>query len=215
MKKLISLSMILPILSGCFLYDCGYTRNDDLAIYKTDAANKVPITYSLNFATCFPANDAPGSPTVKSIKTKIEESLKESGLFSEVSHGDKSENGYHVEFTYNDSGFSHEEAYARAFLYVYTLFMIPIPENYSADLSAVVYLEGKPLWSVAHTEKCRCIVCWYALPAGLVLNYWSVWRSIEYNIVRSTVNDLTKEHIRRYLDPATVRLTNPKTVNED
>ena len=209
MKKLVLALLILPLISGCFLYDCGYTRNDDTAIYKVDAANKMPISYSLKFDTCFPANDAPGTPTVKSIRTKIDEALKETGLFSEVSYGDNDEKGYHIEFRYNDSGFSHDEAFARAFVCVYTLFTIPIPENYSADLSAVLYLDGKPIWSVAHTEKCRYIVCWYALPAGLFLNYWSVWRSIEYNIVRSTVNDLTKEHIRRYLDPSSVELINP------
>ena len=208
MKKFVLTLLFQPFLSGCFLYDCGYTRNDDTDIYKTDAANKMPISYSLKFNTCFPANDAPGTPTVKSIRTKIDEALKETGLFSDVSYGDKNEKGYHIEFRYNDSGFSHEEAFARAFVYVYTLFMIPIPENYSVDLSAVLFLEGKPIWSVAHTEKCRCIVCWYALPAGLFFNYWSVWRSIEYNIVRSTVNDLTKEHIRRYLDPSSVELVN-------
>lgn len=210
MKKLFVMAIILPLLSGCLLYDCGYTRNDDTAIYKTDSLNKMPISYSLRFDTCFPSNDAPGSPTLKSIKAKIEETLKGTGLFSEVSYGDKDEKGYHIEFTYNDSGFSHDEAFARAVLYVYTFFMIPIPENYSADISAIVYLEGKPVWSVAHTEKCRVIVCWYALPAGLILNYWSVWRSIEYNLVRSTINDFTKEHIRRYLDPNSVELTNPK-----
>jgi len=212
MKKLVLASLILPLLSGCFLYDCGYTRNDDTAIYKTDASNKMPITYSLKFNTCFPANDAPGTPTVKSIKTKIDETLKETGLFSEVSYGDKSENGYHIEFRYNDSGFTYEESMGRAFASVFTLFMIPIPANISSDLSAILYLEGKPIWSVAHTEKCRYIVCWYALPIGLVLNYWSVWRSIEYNIVRSTVNDLTQEHIRRYLDPSSVELTNSEDV---
>ena len=210
MKKLFVSSVLLPFLSGCFLYDCGYTRNDDAAIYKTDQSNKMPISYSLKFNTCFPANDAPGSPTLKSVKAKIEESLKETGLFSEVLYGDKDDKGYHIAFTYNDSGFSHDEAYARAFVYAYTFFMIPIPENYSADISAVVYLEGSPIWSVAHTEKCRIIVCWYALPAGLIFNYWSVWRSIEYNIVRSTINDFTKEHIRRYLDPDSVELTNPE-----
>ncbi|MBR4652231.1 MAG: hypothetical protein IKO72_02630 [Kiritimatiellae bacterium] len=210
MKRLFTPILFFPFLSGCFLYDCGYTRNDDTAIYKTDSSNKMPISYSLKFDTCFPANDAPGTPTVKSIKAKIDEALKETGLFSEVSYGNRDDKGYHIEFTYNDSGFSYDEAYAKAFVYVYTLFMIPIPENYSADMSAIVYLEGKPIWSVAHTEKCRYIVCWYALPAGLVFNYWSVWRSIEYNIVRSTINDFTREHIRRYLDPNFIELTNPE-----
>ena len=209
MKKLFVTVILIPFLSGCFLYDCGYTRNDDTAIYKTDASNQIPISYSLKFATCFPS-DAIGTPTAKSIKAKIEESLKEAGLFSEVSYGDKDDKGYHIEFTYNDSGFSYDETNARAFTYIYTFFMIPIPENYSADISAIAYLEGKPIWSVAHTEKCRIIVCWYALPAGLILNYWSVWRSIEYNIVRSTINDFTKEHVRRYLDPNSVELTNPE-----
>ena len=213
MKKFILASLLLPFLSGCFLYDCGYTRNDDTAIYKTDVSNKMPISYSLKFDTSLPY-DSLGSPTDKSVRTKIEEVLKETGLFSEVYYGDKKEKGYHIDFTYNDSGYKKEEAVARAFLYVYTLFLIPIPEHVSCDLSAVLYLEGKPVWSIAHTEKCRCIVWIGALPAGLVLNYWSVWRSVEYNIVRSTINDLTKEHIRRYLDPSSVELTTPLNLDE-
>ena len=212
MKNFILSSLLLSLLSGCFLYDCGYTRNDDTDIYMTDAANKMPISYSLKFATSLPS-DSPGSPTVKSIRTKIEEALKETGLFSEVYYGDNREKGYHIDFTYNDYGYNEEDALARAFVYVYTLFLIPIPEHVSCDMSAVLYLEGNPIWSTAHTEKCRCIVWIGALPAGLVLNYWSVWRSIEYNIVRATVNDLTKEHIRRYLDPSSVKLTNPKNQN--
>ena len=212
MKNLLIALLILPLISGCFLYDCGYTRNDDTAIYKTDASNKMPISYSLRFDTCFPANDFPGTPTVKSIRTKIDEALKETGLFSEVSNGDKDEKGYHIEFRYNDSGCYLQYEVTRALVSTITLYMIPVPANYSADLSAVLYLEGKPIWSVAHTEKCRYIVCWYALPAGLFLNFWSVWRFIEYNLVRSTVNDLTREHISRYLDSTTVDLTNPEDV---
>lgn len=209
MKKVFLTAILLPFLSGCFLYDCGYTRNDDTAIYKTESSNKMPVSYSLKFYTCFPSGGSFGSPTVRSIKTKIEESLKETGLFSEVLYGDKDDKGYHIEFTYNDSGYSYEVAFVRRIMYLYSFFMIPLPENYSVDLSAIVYLEGRPIWSVAHTEKCRVIVCWYALPAGLIFNYWSVWRSIEYNLVRSTINDFTKEHIRRYLDPNSVELTNP------
>lgn len=207
MKKFILTSLLLPFLSGCFLYDCGYTRNDDTNIYKTDASNKMPISYSLRFGTSLPP-DALGIPTEKSIRTKIEKTLKETGLFSEVYYGDKRDNGYHIDFTYNDSGYKKEEVSARAVIYLYTLFLIPIPEEYSHDLSAVLYLEGKPIWTTAHTEKCRIIVWIGALPAGFVLNYWSVWRSIEYNIVRSAVNDLTKEHIRRYLDPSSVESVN-------
>ena len=207
MKKFILSSLFLPFLSGCFHYDCGYTRNDDTDIYKTDASNKMPISYSLKFDTSLPF-DYPGSPTVKSIKTKIETTLKETELFSEVYYGDEGEKGYHIDFTYNDSGFNREEENARAFLCGYTLLLIPVPAQFSCDLSAVLYLEGKPIWSVAHTEKCRRVIWIGALPAGLVLNYWSVWRSIEYNIVRSTVNDLTKEHIRRYLDPSSVESVN-------
>ena len=213
MKNLILTFLLLQFLSGCFLYDCGYTRNDDTDIYKTDASNKMPISYSLKFGTSIPSG-SPGAPTEKSIRTKIEEVLKETGLFSEVYYGDIGEKGYHIDFTYNDSGSNKDEASARAILYAYTFFLIPIPEQISSDLSAVLYLEGKPIWSTAHTEKCRCIVWIGALPAGLVLNYWSVWRSIEYNIVRSTVNDLTREHIRRYFDPASVELTNPSNRDE-
>lgn len=208
MKKSLLTLLLLPFLSGCFLYDCGYTRNDDSDIYKTEASNKMPISYSLKFDTSLPF-DSLGSPTDKSIRTKIEEVLKDTGLFSEVCYGDKSEMGYHIDFIYNDSGYKEEEAFARALIYVYTLFLIPIPEQISSDLSAILYLEGNPIWSTAHTEKCRYIVWIGALPAGLVLNYWSVWRSIEYNLVRSTVNDLAREHTRRYLDPSSVELTNP------
>lgn len=203
MKTLIFALSLLPFLSGCFLYDCGYTRNDDTTNYRIDSSNKMPISYSLKFATSLPS-DSSGAPTGKSIRTKIQETLRETGLFSEVSYVDKSEKGYHIEFTYNDSGYDVDEGAMRAFFCVYTFFMFPVPINISSDLSAVLYLEGKPIWSVAHTEKCRYIVCWYALPAGLVFNYWSVWRAIEYNLVRSTINDLSQEHVRRYLGNASI-----------
>ena len=203
MKRLILLALFVPSISGCFLYDCGYTRNDDTVTYKTGSANKMPISYFLKFNTSLPS-DSPGSPTARSIRTKIEETLKGTGLFSEVYAGDKDDNGYHIEFTYNDSGYDHDESLARGILCAYTLFTIPVPEQISSDLSAVLYLEGKPIWSIAHTEKCRYIVCWYALPAGLIMNYWSVWSSIEYNLVRSVVNDFTEEHTRRFLSDSVV-----------
>ena len=208
MKNLTLSFLLLPFLSGCFLYDCGYTRNEDTGSYRIDPSNKMPLSYSLKFDTSLPS-DSPGSPTDRSIRTKIEEVLKETGLFSEVHYGDRVKEGYHIDFTYNDSGYDKKEASARMFLYVCTLFLVPFPEQISSDLSAVLYLEGKPIWSTAHTEKCRYIVWIGALPAGLALNYWSVWRSIEYNLVRATVNDLAKEHVRRYLDSSSVELIKP------
>jgi len=209
MKRLLAVLLLLPFLSGCLLWDCGYTRNDDTAIYQTGESNKIPLTYSLNFDHCSCLDSHAGAPTIKSIRTKVEETLKETGLFSDVLYDNKGKVGYHVEFTYKDAGNSYDQAVFWGIVCAYTLCSIPIPENYSADLSAVVYLEGKPVWSVAHTEKCRLIHCWYALPFGLFLNYWSVWSAVENGIVCATVNDFAKEHIKRYLDPASVRLTNP------
>ena len=209
MKKLLTVLLLAPFLSGCLLLDCGYTRNDDTAIYQTGESNKIPLTYSLKFDQCSPLDRFFGAPTITSIRTKIEKALKETGLFSEVLYDDKGKEGYHIEFTYKDSGCSDEKYFGIILISTYTLYMFPIPINFSADLSAIVYLEGKPIWSVAHTEKCRYILCWYALPVGLFLNYWSVWSAVEKGIVRATVNDFAKEHIKRYLDPASVRLTNP------
>ena len=41
MKKFVLTLLFQPFLSGCFLYDCGYTRNDDTVVYKTDASLRV------------------------------------------------------------------------------------------------------------------------------------------------------------------------------
>lgn len=209
MKRLLAVLLLLPFLSGCLLYDCGYTRDGNVITYQTEAQSKLPISYSLRFDTCFPPDDEPGTPTSRAIRTKIEEALKATGLFSEVFYEDNNKGGYHIEFTYRDFGYDSEVADARMALYFCTLFMLPLHEDYSADLSAVLYLKGEPVWSIAHAEKCRYVYCWYALPAGLFLNYWSVWSVVENGIVRATVNDFAKEHIKRYLDPASVRLTNP------
>lgn len=207
-KLLFSAVVLVTVLSGCFVYDCGYTRNDDLVTYKAGESDKMPISYSLDFSTCFPY-DSLGTPTEKSIKWKIDKALKDTGLFSEVTYGDKNSDGYHLSITYRDGGFDQNESMGRVLVYVYTLFMFPIPENYGADLQATLYLKGKPIWAVAHTEKARYIVCWYALPAGIVMNYWSVWRAIEFNLVNATLNDLTQEHIRRFIPEAEIYVNDP------
>lgn len=208
MRNFVLLALQCTLFSGCLLYDCGYTPNDDTVRYRTDSSNKVPITYSLVFSTCFPS-EAMGTPTSHSVMSKIDETLKACDLFSEVSYAKRSSSGYHIEFMYRDDGYDKSKNTKLAYLYVYTLFMIPIPEDYCSDLSAVVYLEGKPIWTSSHTEKCRYVVCWYALPAGMVMNYWSVWRAIEYNLVKSVVNDFTREHVRRFMRNMKVDVDDP------
>lgn len=80
------------------------------------------------------------------------------------------------------------EAAATGFLMGYTLFTIPMWINMYLDMSAILYLKDKPVYSSATSEKIRCYVWLPFLPIGLIWNQWWAWTTQERKCCRYLIN---------------------------
>ncbi len=83
---LLSLAL-LGGLSGCVIWDAGYTENKPVSRYVVPPADKFPITYSVSMSA--ERDDVFALPEVKGLRKKIEDALLATGMFSEVSYGAK------------------------------------------------------------------------------------------------------------------------------
>lgn len=195
---------LMTLVSGCMMWDAGYTTNNPPRRFSVDPLERVPITYSV--AVSLERGDLFGAPTIKSISEKIENSLRESGMFSEVSQADATgKNGYHIAVTYRQSGMTVEQAMGVAFLAGYTLLLVPTGEVLTYDGTATLYLKGKPIFSTAKAEEARCLIWLPMAPIGLFMNVWSVSHCIEKGTANALVSDILDEHKRRFLRAESVR----------
>ena len=80
---LLSLAL-LGGLSGCVIWDAGYTENKPVSRYVVPPADKFPITYSVSMSA--ERDDVLALPEVKGLRKKIEDALLATGMFSEVSY---------------------------------------------------------------------------------------------------------------------------------
>ena len=80
---LLSLAL-LGGLSGCVIWDAGYTENKPVSRYVVPPADKFPITYSVSMSA--ERDDVFALPEVKGLRKKIEDALLATGMFSEVSY---------------------------------------------------------------------------------------------------------------------------------
>ena len=99
---LLSLAL-LGGLSGCVIWDAGYTENKPVSRYVVPPADKFPITYSVSMSA--ERDDIFALPEVKGLRKKIEDALLATGMFSEVSYGAKGgQDSYHIDFSFRQSG---------------------------------------------------------------------------------------------------------------
>ena len=197
-KDLFFAALSAALLSGCAMWDAGYTENRSVTKYRVNMANKYPITYSVTMSTT--RDDIIAVPTSVSLREMIEASLTETGLFSDIAYGSKKgEDSYHIEFTFRQAGMLQEETGNATSLAASTLFLVPIGEVLTFDGTATLCLREKPIYSTAKAEEIRCLNWLPMAPVGLVMNSWTVWFWIERGTVHALVNDIAREHCRRYL----------------
>ena len=195
---------LLGGLPGCVIWDAGYTENKPVSRYVVPSADKFPITYSVSMIA--ERDDVFALPEIKGLRKKIEDALMATGMFSEVSYGSKSgQDSYHVEFSFRQAGMPVEQSMAVGLLAGYTLFLLPTGEVLTFDGSAVLSLQGKPLYSTAKAEEIRCLNWLPLAPFGLFMNSWTVWNALETGTVNALCVAIAQEHKRRYLKDSDVR----------
>ena len=192
-KFLVALFAIIT--SGCMMWDAGYTENGPVSRYDVPEVDQVPITYGISL--CLDTPDLAGAPSEQSLSVKIENALKETGAFSSVGYGTSAgEDSYHIEFSFKQSMMDTREAAALVAICSYTL--IPVYEIWMFDMTAILSIKGKPIYSTAKAEEMHCLIWLPTLPVGLVMNPWMVMHYIEDGMLNAMVNDIVKEHCRRY-----------------
>lgn len=203
--RALPLSAVLSAaLSGCVMWDAGYTENRPVSRYAVSPADKFPITYSVSMRA--ERSDVFALPDEKGLREKVKDALTATGLFSEVAYGAKGgEDSYHVEFTFRQSGVTAEQSMEVGLLAGYTLLLIPTGEVLTFDGSAVLSLQGRPIYSMAKAEEVRCLIWLPMAPFGLVMNAWTVWHAVEKGTVNALCEAIAQEHRRRFLKGSDVR----------
>jgi hypothetical protein len=202
-SKILFAVLALLTVSGCAIWDAGYTENKVVSRYSVASVDKVPITYNVSIRS--ERGDVIALPDVESLRKNIERALKETGMFSEIHYGAKGGvDSYHIEFSFHQGGTSIEDAMAAGIVAGYTLLLFPVWEVITFDGSAVLSLQGKPIYSTAKAEEARCVVWLPLAPIGIFMNSWSVWHYLEKGSVNALCDAIAQEHKKRFLKDSDV-----------
>lgn len=196
--------VLLGGLSGCVIWDAGYTENKPVSRYVVPTADKFPITYSVSMSA--ERDDVFALPDVNGLRKKIEDALMATGMFSEVLYSANGrQDSYHIDFSFRQAGMREDQSMLVGLLAGYTLFLLPTGEVLTFDGSAVLSLQGKPIFSTAKAEEIRCLNWLPLAPIGLFMNSWTVWSALEKGTVNALCEAIAQEHKRRYLKDSDVR----------
>ena len=136
-SKILFAVLALLTVSGCAIWDAGYTENKVVSRYSVASVDKVPITYNVSIRS--ERGDVIALPDVESLRKNIERALKETDMFSEIHYGVKGGvDSYHIEFSFHQGGTSIEDAMAAEIVAGYTLLLFPVWEVITFDGSAVL-----------------------------------------------------------------------------
>lgn len=204
-KHLLGISIFAFSLSGCAIWDAGYTENKPVARWQVPETDRIPITYSITLKS--DRSDAFASPEHKELMHKIEKSLLETGLFTTVSYeSGRGADSYHLAFDFHQAGMKVEDSMAVGLLAGYSLCLIPTGEVLTFDGSAVLSLQGTPIYSTAKAEDVQCLIWLPLAPAGIFLNAWTAWHMVELGTVNALVNDIANFHRQKFLSNADIRM---------
>ena len=203
LSKSIFIGLLLTFVSGCAIWDAGYTENKPVRRYSVPSVDKVPITYTVSMKS--ERDDVIALPDVESLRKNIERALKETGMFSEIHYGAKGgADSYHIEFLFHQGGTSIEDSMAAGIVAGYTFLLLPVWEVVTFDGSAVLSLQGKPIYSTAKAEEMRCVIWLPLAPVGIFMNSWSVWHYLEKGSVNALCEAIAQEHKTRFLKDSNV-----------
>jgi len=171
----------------------GYTPSTSLNIIRpVSETAKYDVTFSLSHHN--ERTDLFGVADEADIIEMIRHRLIRSGAFASVRYTPlNSMSAYHIHFKMRVSGATPSDSFGVGLLAGYTLLCVPTWETFAIDLSALVYVDGKPVHSVATAEAERFFIWLPLAPVGLVWNSWLAWWSEESNTINFIINDITEQ----------------------
>lgn len=193
--------LISVLLPGCMMWDAGYTSNAPVTRYTLQELAKVPVSYSV---TLYTFDEDIAVPTETSLRQNVGEALRDTGLFSEVRYGN-GEDPYHIAFRFWLSGEENNVKNITALIAGYTWLLVPVGGVMTFDGDVIISLQGKAIYSSAKAEEMHEVIWIPVAPFGLFMNSWMAWRDLERGTINALVNDVAKEHNKRFLSEEKVQ----------
>ena len=189
------------VISGCLMIPKDYTPRIELK--SCINTPKYDLTFSVDFLSHgVRGNDQTGKQIVlddQPMITFIRNELIKSNAFSSVTYREfSSKSNFHIHFIYHDSGIETITIAITAL----SGMIVPSPGlNLYLDLSALMYVNGKKVFSSAATELLQV---WFGIPlipAAILWNEEKAWRSQEKNCFNFLLNNMLTFLLKAEKDP--------------
>lgn len=195
---LVSLLLLVLCFSGCIVWDADYTKDSPVRNSEARVDQKVPIGYSVELKR--EGAEVVASPNLLGLREKIEGALKATGLFSDISYGEKGlEDSYHLTFRFRQGFVEEDPSSVLGVLSGCTFTAIPNVEISTFDGIAELSLQGKIIYTTVKAEEIRYFIWLPMAPVGLFMNSWSAWDSAETGTINALVNDVADFHKGKFL----------------
>ena len=162
-----------------------------LTYLKIILKKKYSVTFSVDYLS--DGDVSIGRASHEKYINWLKEALLESQAFSSVSYKPFAQkSNYHIHFLVHYSCMPVDESAALGFLMGCTFCAIPMWLNMYLDCSAILYLNGSPIYSPTTAEGLRCYVWIPFLPVCLVWNQWWAWTTQEKKCCHYLINEIIK-----------------------
>lgn len=202
MGRQIFFFLLLPLMGGCILYDCGYTSNDSVREYEVNAWQKVPVSFSIELSSRCAIDyldESEWSTSRLTLSRKVKEALEETALFSTVQEQpEELPGGYHFTFRFVLSTMDNSKVSSLGTFAGSTLFLIPAWIDAGFDGTAVVHLRTHTVYSIGAAEKIKCFIWLPLMPLGLFANEAVAWHFTEKGVINHLVNRVAAYHYETY-----------------
>ena len=175
------------IFTGCLQIPLNYTPEASLP--EKNAEKQYSITFSVDYLS--DGYVSIGRASQEHYIKWLNEYLQKCGSFSSVTYKpfDQKSN-YHLHFIAHYSCMPVNEAALLGFVMGYTMCTIPMMINMHLDTTAILYLNGSPIYSPATAETLRCYVWIPFLPVGMIWNQYWAWTTQETKCCRYLINEI-------------------------
>lgn len=212
MRKILLLLVIVVLSCGCVSFRSGSlprNLNEKIAINKN--YHKRDVSFSVSYY-----QQVGGDIIVskKSLNNTIKDSFKKSKLFKRIystTFSDKS--NYHYHFDLKITGTSYEDQQAKGFLMGYTLFTIPIWNNFYIDMTMYLFVDGKEVYSATTSERVTDLVWLPFAVTWIFANHATMGSYIRKHSLKYFISEIKKNNLYAIPTADNSYTERPKSLN--